>query len=68
MSEIQEMRFEDKWLIWSVEHRCWWKPNSFGYTANREDAGRYSLEEAKEIVRNANKWSPWFPDDSMVPE
>jgi hypothetical protein len=40
-----------KWLIWSIEHNAWWMPHHFGYTNNRAEAGRYTLDEAKEICR-----------------
>jgi len=44
------------WLIWSNEHRGWWKPRSSGYTNDRDDAGVYTYEEALEIVEGANKY------------
>lgn len=42
------------WLIWSMEHKMWWGQNSLGYTIRREDAGRYTLAKAHELVANAN--------------
>lgn len=42
------------WLIWSNEHASWWAPDHKGYTSSRERAGRYRLEEAVNIVRQAN--------------
>lgn len=45
---------ERKYLIWSVEHGAWWKPNSMGYTHRRIEAGIYSEEEAMEICDKAN--------------
>ncbi len=38
-----------------MEHRGWWAPNHRGYTSTRASAGRYSFEEACEIVRGANE-------------
>lgn len=46
------------YLIRSFEHEftrvCWWGPNRCGYTEKLEEAGRYSGEEAAEIVTAAN--------------
>lgn len=36
----------ETWLVWSAEHRCWWKADRGGYSPTVEGAGRYSLEEA----------------------
>lgn len=41
----------DLWLIWSFDHKAWWRPDRAGYTGVHESAGRYSLEEAEEICR-----------------
>ena len=32
----------------------WWRPNSWGYTNNRAEAGEYTLEEAVGIVLRTN--------------
>lgn len=45
---------QDEFLIWSEEHRGWWKPNHCGYTGLLANAGRYAADEAERIVRNAN--------------
>ena len=34
------------YLIWSNEHRAWWRPKAQGYTDSHERAGRYTREEA----------------------
>ena len=39
----------EKYLIWSNEHRAWWRPDSKGYTVNMGGAGRYSRQEALRI-------------------
>jgi len=46
-----------KYLIWSNEHRGWWKANRHGYTTRTDKAGQFSFEEAAEIVTNANRYS-----------
>jgi hypothetical protein len=46
-----------KYLIWSNEHRGWWKPSRHGYTTLTHKAGQFSLEEATEIVTKANLYS-----------
>lgn len=55
-----------KWLIWSIEHNGWWKPMSLGYTREITEAGQFSLEEAIEIVTEANR-NQRTPDEAMVP-
>lgn len=41
------------YLIWSNEHRAWWRPNSAGYTIHAEAAGRYPHDKALAICANA---------------
>lgn len=43
-----------EYLIWSIEHGAWWRPEHFGYTLRLYEAGRYSREEAERIVTKAN--------------
>lgn len=33
-------------LIWSDEHRAWWRPDRCGYTTIRDRAGVYSFDDA----------------------
>lgn len=50
------------YLVWSNEHRAWWRPKSAGYTVFLDTAGRYSREEAVRICRNARGgWRPGEP-------
>jgi len=44
---------DDRYLIWSNEHRAWWRPGGYGYTAVLLEAGRYSREKALHICRDA---------------
>lgn len=56
-----------RYLIWSTEHRGWWKPNRHGYTTATHLAGRFSSEEARDIVNNANRYAkPDAPEEIMV--
>lgn len=41
------------YLIWSNEHRAWWRPASLGYTTNIRGAGRYTREQAMGICARA---------------
>lgn len=43
-----------KYLIWSNEHNAWWRAGRAGYTNDKKSAGRYSGEEAAQIIANAN--------------
>lgn len=41
------------WLVWSNQRGMWWRANRSGYTQFIEEAGRYSREEAAQIVSQA---------------
>jgi hypothetical protein len=48
-----------KYLIWSNEHRMWWRDSWTGYTTEVTEAGRYSHEEALDICYTAIRgWKP----------
>ena len=49
---------ERRWLIWSEEHGAWWRPGHAGYTRSMREAGRYGLEEAVAIIKEANRFLP----------
>jgi len=38
------------YLLWSNKHSMWWRPASWGYTEDIDEAGRYSQDEAAERV------------------
>lgn len=42
------------YLIWSNEHRAWWRPQRQGYTSSIHEAGQYTRENAFKICKNAN--------------
>lgn len=42
-----------RYLIWSNQHGAWWGPDRRGYTLMVEEAGRYPLDQARAIVRDA---------------
>jgi hypothetical protein len=58
----------EMYLVWSNEHRCWWNPNSSGYTRQVARAGRYSRAEAIEISRGRGWPSTGIPDEVPVLE
>ena len=39
------------YMIWSNEHRAWWRPGRRGYTTLTVSAGRYSAAEADAILK-----------------
>lgn len=47
---------EETYLVWSNEHRAWWRPNGRGYTIKLEAAGRYTREEAIDIAGGRLGW------------
>ena len=55
--------------IWSIQHQAWWKPSRSGYCAYIKSAGLYTLEEAIEIVLDANIHVVDLlePDEAIVP-
>lgn len=69
-NQSMESKPEYNWLIWSPEHGSWWRPSACGYTSRHQEAGRYSFEEAFEIVREsfAGARKDGRPPDTMVPE
>lgn len=55
-----------EFLIWSEEHRGWWAPNECGYVQSRKEAGRYSFDEAIDIIRGANRMKHDVPNEAIV--
>lgn len=49
---------DEQYLVWSNEHRAWWRPKSAGYTYDVRAAGRYTSAEAIDISGTArNGWT-----------
>lgn len=44
------MKKQPHYVVWSFEHRQWWKPYHSGYTPFLREAGRYYADEAGAIV------------------
>lgn len=44
---------EDVYLIWSNEHRGWWKAGAHGYSPHFNMAGHYTREAALRMCRDA---------------
>lgn len=59
---------ERDYVVWSNEHRAWWRAGSAGYTRRVEKAGRYTRDEALAIsFRGRNGWEPdSLPDEIAV--
>lgn len=53
------------YVIWSTEHRGWWRPARRGYTHHLAEAGAYSRDVALDICREANK-RVWPPGEDQV--
>lgn len=43
----------DAYLVWSNEHRGWWRPGGAGYTRRIDKAALYSHSEAMDICLQA---------------
>jgi hypothetical protein len=52
------MKDDPQFLIWSEEHGAWWLAAGGGYTKSIFQAGRYSFEQATQIVSGANRYLP----------
>lgn len=65
---IVEARRKDAkdFLIWSIEHGSWWRSNHEGYTSDVKEAGKYSFDEAIDIVNNPHTVKPGIPNEAIV--
>jgi len=64
------------YLIWSFEHKSWWRGDEWGYTQDVSLAGRFTVERASDICHAANvtsicrmkgKEEGFTPQEAMVP-
>jgi hypothetical protein len=44
---------EEIYLVWSNEHRGWWKPGGYGYSTGLRGAGHFSRDQAIAIRKQA---------------
>lgn len=70
LTSLVERKQDGPYLVWSNEHRCWWRPERKGYTLHVQSAGRYSRADAIEIARGSrNGWAEGrAPDEIAVAE
>lgn len=57
-------------LVWSNEHKAWWRPNCHGYSICAATAGIYSFDEAVGIswkCRDGWLKDGTVPDELVVP-
>lgn len=56
-----------EWLIWSREHKGWWRPARSGYTKTIHEAGLHTLDQATAICATAAcGWRGGEPEESMI--
>lgn len=56
------------WLVWSNEHRGFWRADRRGYTTSNLEAGRFSTGEARLILANAAAAGPIEHDGVALPQ
>lgn len=63
-----EESMREPYLVWSNEHRAWWRANGQGYTTSIEHAGIYTRDRALDIARTSRDgWSiHGVPDEIAV--
>lgn len=64
------MSTEHTYVIWSFEHKRWWRSDRGGYTDFLDEAARFTEDDAKALVDTANQYAkehpgPWPP---VIPE
>lgn len=52
-TEHEGLMDDDIYLIWSNEHRAWWRAEEGGYTPRLSEAGRYTRRDALRICTDA---------------
>ncbi len=59
---------KETYLIWSNEHRGWYRPKAAGYTLQISKAGRFTREEAVSRSRVRDQFHGEPPPEIPVPE
>lgn len=62
---------DEPYLVWSNQHRAWWRANSAGYTNDVTQAGRYERAEAISIsFQGRDGWhsQKGVPDELAIAE
>jgi hypothetical protein len=55
-----------RYVIWSNQHKAWWRPKSAGYARDVRGAGVYSRTEALDICQTARDgWGVGHPPDEV---
>lgn len=58
VDEVRAALMPGLYLIWSNEHKAWWRPDSRGYTIDVAQAGRYERDDAIRIASGSR--DGWF--------
>lgn len=61
---------EIKWLVWCHERQMWWRFAGVGYTEKEHEAGRFTFEEATDIIWDAHDGGRLYdsPNETMIPD
>lgn len=55
------------YVIWSNEHRAWWKPGEFGYSTDFAEAGLYDRQIALALCIGRRRMKDGVPDEIALP-
>ena len=44
----------ERYVIWSIEHKAWWRAEWLGYAETLGDAGLYDESAARKVLERAN--------------
>jgi hypothetical protein len=48
--EVSKATLDARYLLWSGAHSAWWRPGALGYTTDRDQAGRFTIEQAMRYI------------------
>lgn len=66
VQELEKLRTDPLWLVWSNEHGAWWGPDNRGYTTKIQNAGRYTLAAAQSCCGHRDKRQDGGPDELVA--